>query len=499
MAVTTRARPHLVPDRPTRDDGKGSPSLRRRLVLIDAVAVGVAWLVAFTVLPAVGERGLAVKLGSVAAVTLATLLLLRWARLYQARICASRLVEWARLAKVAGASGGVALLLPTVDGRHWTSAALGAALALAFAAAGRGFFDAWVRSERTQGRFTRSVVLVGRGREAERVSELLEHHPELGYRVCGLIGDHDTARRLGMRWLGPIDNAAAAAGASGAGGALLASTDLGTEELATLVSDLLARGLHVQLSTGLWRVDERRLLAAPVGHVPFFYLEQAALSPGQLRLKRLLDVTIASTMLVLGAPVLLLAALAVKLSDRGPVLFRQTRVGRGGALFTVLKFRTMRPDAERMVRDLAGRNERHGPLFKMEGDPRVTAVGRVLRATSLDELPQLFNVLAGTMSLVGPRPALPEEVAQFDDGHLARHQLPPGLTGLWQVEARENPSFFAYRHLDLYYVENWSCALDLAILAATVPTLATRAIRSLSRKAPGLVDATAPETQVVAG
>ena len=151
-----------------------------------------------------------------------------------------------------------------------------------------------------------------------------------------------------------------------------------------------------------------------------------------------------------------------------------------------------------MVTDLAGQNERHGPLFKMEGDPRVTAVGRALRATSIDELPQLFNVLAGTMSLVGPRPALPEEVAQFDDRHLARHQLPPGLTGLWQVEARENPSFFAYRHLDLYYVENWSCALDLAILAATVPTLATRAIRSLSRKPAGLIDATAPASKVVA-
>jgi exopolysaccharide biosynthesis polyprenyl glycosylphosphotransferase len=489
MAVSTRARPHLVPDSPRLDDGKGSPSLRRRLVLIDAVAVATAWAAAFVLLPPAGERNLPVMAGSVAAVTAATLMLLRWARLYQARICASRLVEWARLAKVAAASGVVVLLLPTLDGRRWTSAALGAALVLAFAAVGRGFFDAWVRAERTTGRFTRSVVLVGRGRDAERVAELIEHHPELGYRVCGLIGDRDTARRLGLQWSGSIDNAAAAAAASGAGGVLLAATDLGSEELASLVSELLARGLHVQVSTGLWRVDERRLLAAPVGHVPFFYLEPASLSPGQLRLKRLLDLSLATAILVLGAPLLILAALAVKLSDRGPVLFRQTRVGRDGAPFTVLKFRTMRPDAERMVMELAGHNERHGPLFKMDGDPRVTAVGRILRATSIDELPQLFNVLNGTMSLVGPRPALPEEVAQFDDAHLARHRLPPGLTGLWQVEARENPSFFAYRHLDLYYVENWSCALDLAILAATVPTLATRAVRCLSRRSAGPVEA----------
>src|SRR5439155_20938991 len=161
MAVTTRARPHLVPDRPARDDGKRSPSLRRRLALIDATAVAVAWLIAFTLLPPVGHRGLAAKLGSVGAVTATTLLLLHWARLYQARICASRLVEWARLAKVAGASGAVVLLLPIPDGRRWTSAALGGVLALVFAAAGRGFFDAWVRSGRRRGRFTRSVVIGG--------------------------------------------------------------------------------------------------------------------------------------------------------------------------------------------------------------------------------------------------------------------------------------------------------------------------------------------------
>lgn len=236
-----------------------------------------------------------------------------------------------------------------------------------------------------------------------------------------------------------------------------------------------------------------------MGHVPFLYLEPARLTPGKLRLKRLLDVSVAATLMLLGAPVLLLAALAVKLSDCGPVLFRQTRVGRDGAPFTLLKFRTMESGAERMADELAARNERHGPLFKIKADPRVTAVGRVLRATSIDELPQLLNVLAGSMSMVGPMPALPGEVARFDDGLLARHRVPPGVTGLWQVEARENPSFFAYRHLDLFYVENWSCALDLAILAATVPTLAARAFSSLSRKPSPSPDTAAAPRRFIAG
>jgi lipopolysaccharide/colanic/teichoic acid biosynthesis glycosyltransferase len=124
-------------------------------------------------------------------------------------------------------------------------------------------------------------------------------------------------------------------------------------------------------------------------------------------------------------------------------------------------------------------NERNGPLFKMDDDPRATRVGRFLRATSLDELPQLFNVVGASMSMVGPRPALPHEVAAFDDDLLGRHSLPPGITGLWQIEARDNPSFYAYRHLDLFYVENWSCALDLMVLAGTAPHLLARSVRTL--------------------
>ena len=172
------------------------------------------------------------------------------------------------------------------------------------------------------------------------------------------------------------------------------------------------------------------------------------------------------------------AALMIKLEDRGPVFFRQQRVGRHGELFTMIKLRTMIPDAEK-ARDtlVALQRARGGPLFKLDRDPRRTRIGRFLEAASIDELPNLFNVLRGEMSLVGPRPALPSEVAEFDDDLLARQSVPPGITGLWQVEARDNPSFYAYKRLDIFYVENWSLTLDIAIIVATAKSVLFRVLK----------------------
>jgi lipopolysaccharide/colanic/teichoic acid biosynthesis glycosyltransferase len=161
------------------------------------------------------------------------------------------------------------------------------------------------------------------------------------------------------------------------------------------------------------------------------------------------------------------------------VFFKQVRIGRHGRPFIVYKFRTMVVDAEARLKELEQENARSGPLFKMTRDPRITRVGKFLRDSSLDELPQLFNVLRGEMSLVGPRPALPSEVAQFDPELRDRLKVKSGLTGLWQVEARDNPSFDAYRRLDLYYVENWSVSLDLIILLATVEQVVARLVSSV--------------------
>jgi exopolysaccharide biosynthesis polyprenyl glycosylphosphotransferase len=258
---------------------------------------------------------------------------------------------------------------------------------------------------------------------------------------------------------------------------MIASDALSGDARDQLTRDLIASGVHVQLVGGLPGIAHRRFRVVPLAHTPSFYIERPALTRVQRALKRGLDVVVAGLALVVLSPLFLAVAVAIVLGDRGPVFYRQTRVGRDGREFEVWKFRTMVPDADAQVAALAAANERRGPLFKVARDPRRTRVGRVLEATSLDELPQLINVVRGEMSLVGPRPALPREVAQFDAELLERLQVLPGITGLWQVEARENPSFGAYRRLDLYYVENWSLGLDLAILAGTVHAVASRITR----------------------
>jgi exopolysaccharide biosynthesis polyprenyl glycosylphosphotransferase len=190
------------------------------------------------------------------------------------------------------------------------------------------------------------------------------------------------------------------------------------------------------------------------------------------RLKRALDLGGAALLLVLISPLLALIVAAIKLEDGGPVLFRQTRVGRHGRPFTMLKFRSMVPDAEARKAQLLALNEmRDGILFKIRKDPRVTRVGRVLRKLSLDELPQLFNVLRGEMSLVGPRPPVPSEVALYDPAHRRRLAAVPGITGLWQVSGRNNIDFQGQVQLDVAYIERQTLALDLAILARTIPAV----------------------------
>jgi exopolysaccharide biosynthesis polyprenyl glycosylphosphotransferase len=254
---------------------------------------------------------------------------------------------------------------------------------------------------------------------------------------------------------------------------------LDANDLTELVRTLHHAGAHVHISSGLRRIDHRRLRALPLAYEPLFYVEPWALPHRQLIINRGLDLVASGLALIVAAPVMLVLAALIKLNDGGPVLFKQTRVGTDGNLFKVYKFRTMVVDAEARLAELAASNERSGPLFKMDRDPRVTRVGRFLRASSLDELPQILNVLKGDMSLVGPRPALPAEVAAFDEELRDRTKVKPGITGLWQIEARDNPSFSAYRRLDLYYVENWSVSLDIVILFATVEHVITRFVTAL--------------------
>jgi lipopolysaccharide/colanic/teichoic acid biosynthesis glycosyltransferase len=190
-------------------------------------------------------------------------------------------------------------------------------------------------------------------------------------------------------------------------------------------------------------------------------------SRAKLACKRGFDLVVGSVLVVLLSPLFLIVALAIVVTEGRPVLYRQRRVGRLGQPFTMLKYRSMVADAHDRLDDLQHQNERTGPLFKIHKDPRVTRVGRFLRATSLDELPQFFNVIGGTMSLVGPRPALFEERENFPPELLEREVLRPGLTGLWQVEARSDPDFDKYHQFDLDYVHHWTLWLDVKVLART--------------------------------
>jgi exopolysaccharide biosynthesis polyprenyl glycosylphosphotransferase len=249
-----------------------------------------------------------------------------------------------------------------------------------------------------------------------------------------------------------------------------------------LIRDLHNSGLHIHLATGISGIAVRRLRSVPLAHEPLLYVEAPSLGATQLVVKRCFDIVLATIGLIVLSPLFVAVAIAIKLDDGAPILFKQSRVGRGGRTFAVLKFRSMMVDAESRLAELGAGNERQGPLFKMGNDPRVTRVGGFLRESSLDELPQLWNVLRGQMSLVGPRPALPSEVANFSSELRMREQVMPGITGLWQVEARDNPSFEAYRRLDLFYVENWSITLDLMILVGTVEQIVVRMVRSLARR-----------------
>jgi len=240
------------------------------------------------------------------------------------------------------------------------------------------------------------------------------------------------------------------------------------EQVDRVVARGFGRQVDVKVLADLGEQLPRRLELGRFGARP--YIGFAPVAPVTW-LKRAFDLVVASITVVIGAPLLLCIAIAIKLDSPGPVLYRQRRVGKDGVAFDMLKFRSMCADAEGQLALLSDRNEASGPLFKIRRDPRVTRVGRILRRGSLDELPQLFNVLRREMSLVGPRPPLPGEVAKYEDWQLARLRALPGMTGLWQVSGRSEVPFNDMVRLDLHYVRNWSLGLDLEIILRTIPAV----------------------------
>jgi exopolysaccharide biosynthesis polyprenyl glycosylphosphotransferase len=245
------------------------------------------------------------------------------------------------------------------------------------------------------------------------------------------------------------------------------ASETAADYLRRLSWQLEGTGVDLLVAPGLVEVARPRLHIRPLDGLPLLAVEQPRFTGWPRLMKGLLDRAGAALAILLLAPVLLALAVAVRMSGPGPVFFRQQRIGQGGRPFRMIKFRSMVPDAERHLELLREANVSDGLLFKIREDPRVTPVGRWLRRYSLDELPQLFNVLGGSMSLVGPRPPLPEEVARYDSSVSRRLLVKPGLTGLWQISGRSDLPWEETVRLDLRYVENWSLALDALIIWKT--------------------------------
>lgn len=313
------------------------------------------------------------------------------------------------------------------------------------------------------------ILVAGSDHHVDAVAAVLSRERWLGYRVIGAVTpQRQTHTATGLPVLGSLSDVVEVIETHEIDAVIFAEGSFATPaDFRRLAWRLEEQNVQMIVVPTLADVSSQRLEVRPVAGLPLVDVDRPqAINAGRW-IKRAFDLAGAAILLLLASPILLATALAIKLEDGGPVIFRQPRVGLKGEEFDCLKFRSMCTDAEAKLAALQAHNEGAGVLFKMTNDPRITRVGRFIRRFSIDELPQLWNAFRGDMSLVGPRPALPREVAQYDSDTLRRLDVRPGLTGLWQVSGRSNLSWEDTVRLDLYYVDNWSMVQDLMILAKT--------------------------------
>jgi exopolysaccharide biosynthesis polyprenyl glycosylphosphotransferase len=325
---------------------------------------------------------------------------------------------------------------------------------------------------RRDGRLMHRVIAVGGPSGISEVVDSLRRSPHVGFQVVGACLPDTIAvepDRFPVPIIGRVADTRALCEANGADTVLVARGGYASaKELRRIAWDLEGSSIDLVVVPSLTDVAGPRIHMRPVAGLPLLHVEQPQAGKAGGWSKRVFDIVVASMLLFVLAPVLLAVALVVKMHDGGPVFFRQTRVGRSGQSFPMMKFRSMAPDAEARLASLSDLNESDGLLFKIRDDPRVTPVGRFIRRYSIDELPQLLNVIRGDMSLVGPRPPLLTEVDQYADDVRRRLLVRPGLTGLWQVSGRSSLSWDEAVRLDLFYVDNWTMTSDLVIMAKTV-------------------------------
>jgi exopolysaccharide biosynthesis polyprenyl glycosylphosphotransferase len=338
----------------------------------------------------------------------------------------------------------------------------------------RWMWRQWLNAQRRSGQFTANVVLVGSTESVQLIARELGRHPEEGYRVVGVcVPAGDIGASLAGSTtpiLGRIPDAVTAMRSVGADTVAVTSSDqLGAQTVRELSWELEGGREHLIVAPSLTEINGPRIHTRPVAGLPLIHVEMPRYDGSTLFLKRAFDIVGSAVLLILLSPLLLVVALLVKVTSPGPVLYRQERIGLNGHPFDMLKFRSMRVNADAdLATLLAAQGRGDTPLFKLENDPRVTSVGHLLRKYSLDEFPQLFNVLFGSMSLVGPRPQREGEVALYDAAARRRLLLKPGMSGLWQVGGRSSLGWEDAIRLDLYYVENWSLTSDIVILWRTV-------------------------------
>ncbi len=316
--------------------------------------------------------------------------------------------------------------------------------------------------------YHRRAVLVGRGEHIDAVAHALE---DTEVKPIGFIA-LEPREENGLKDMGPFEQLEQHFGLVDE--VLIADPDFPQDRAVELIDTCHRHGIKVRVAPTTMEIMMDRVEFVPGQSLPLFELKPPVFEGIDFFVKRSFDIVSSALLIVLLSPMLAATALAIRLTSRGPAIYRSARPGMGGAAFVCFKFRTMYEDAEFQQRELEEMNEKHGALFKIRDDPRITPVGRFLRRWSIDELPQLFNVLRGEMSLVGPRPLPERDYERLDDWHRKRYLVLPGMTGLWQVSGRSELDFDELVRLDFLYLERWSVFLDLSIMLKTIPAVLRR-------------------------
>lgn len=321
---------------------------------------------------------------------------------------------------------------------------------------------------RLKGRNTRYVLILGSGQAAHSYLDKVNENPQLGYKVIGYLAPEHNG--LNITYLGNYTNLETVLNTNVVDVTVFTASlsDESVKKCLDLL-DLMGKTVTILLDDIVAKVTRSR--SVDFDGLPMVAYDSHPRFPIQEIVKRIMDAILSGLGLIAISPILLLIAIAVKVSSDGPVFFAQERVGINGRTFRMLKFRSMVVNAEELKAKLAHLNEMSGPVFKIKDDPRVTPIGKILRKTSLDELPQLWNVLVGEMSLVGPRPPLPKEVNMYDSRHRKRLSVKPGITCIWQISGRNDVDFEEWMEMDAEYVDRWSLWMDIKILAKTVPVV----------------------------